>query len=1011
MATFDFSKAASIITTSNSPVLDALQVQFGVPQCMMNFAREALEAFPSPVLNSINMGINDGVALADSVFKDITRRVFLDTGIVEYDTNLGRFVFVSSSSNMGVEQDLLQSVNDLYGLGTILGFGAEAWVIGENVLDQIDEIKNCIDQLSSFSVLQKGPSAIADKIAGFSMVDPITGLSVGEFPAPPPALEAASKVFDANKEVMEQASAFIKQGLDQVKVIEDIKQARQKDPKNNPEPVFFSNLINEDPDSPWFGKTLEEALAGNTSFNLIEAQLGPDGLPIVPLDGDINPFTDIVNASGMLPPKSLKGQFLYSKTGVYYDSYGGGLDYTGCISNIVSAVYYDTNGDPIAGTGVPPKMLEWTHEHNPNIGGKGEIVTWSTFNKWADTAFDIDQIDESPQMQEFYDDDQFLQVLTDQRNREIYDLSAYIGELQASGYGEDSALLSNQRQILYAKISTHDSKINRRKKQIQVHVLLSPSNAPAKKGEIPINDFKTLDSGKLAIERGKQETLIFRPGEVSGIVLPLCPEFIKSDIPQDTFTADELLVPPVGVGNIITSDYPVSGTSGTVLSLNDRITTEGLVAIYNFLDADIVKPDSDKYFTINGTTGAASDKPAQIVASSIDSMFPSGIGIPYFRGVCNFFSGVDGDGNPKVDSYTSNNEYLYSPFRPYGYGRIQSGWDDIDSLLYNNRGATFEFWSHVPDLGTPTGLGWNSDNSLSSLHRVVLGCENRGGDFSSLNDNWVAGPQYGSNSVRGLLMGFTRDRRITQGVAPTNNPNDNKITDGLRFHMSPTQSINTSGVTFLAASLDAKYCAQDEIPASGYYGISVDTSTVTSNGDKLNDCSSSFVLTTVTVDYAEDLVSIYLNGNLLRSQSVESVFGARGSPNIPSMVDTKSFSYDVEFKDDLPPNAPGFPPQSLGYRDFWYWNGPVPQGNSGMSLTPWMIGGGYTDGMHTKDLTDMYVPTSNEGMNFMGGKWGGKKSGLHGFLGSLKLYNKAITSSDALKNYNAQKGFFGNIRI
>ena len=89
----------------------------------------------------------------------------------------------------------------------------------------------------------------------------------------------------------------------------------------------------------------------------------------------------------------------------------------------------------------------------------------------------------------------------------------------------------------------------------------------------------------------------------------------------------------------------------------------------------------------------------------------------------------------------------------------------------------------------------------------------------------------------------------------------------------------------------------------------------------------------------------------------------------------------------------------------------MPQGNSGMSLTPWMIGGGYTDGMHTKDLTDMYVPTSNEGMNFMGGKWGGKKSGLHGFLGSLKLYNKAITSSDALKNYNAQKGFFGNIRI
>ena len=65
--------------------------------------------------------------------------------------------------------------------------------------------------------------------------------------------------------------------------------------------------------------------------------------------------------------------------------------------------------------------------------------------------------------------------------------------------------------------------------------------------------------------------------------------------------------------------------------------------------------------------------------------------------------------------------------------------------------------------------------------------------------------------------------------------------------------------------------------------------------------------------------------------------------------------------------------------------------------------------MHTRDLLT-YSPGSNEGMNFMGGKWGGKKSGLYGFLGSLKLYNRAITAAEALKNYKAQKGFFTNIR-
>ena len=57
MATFDFSKAASIITTSPTPILDVMSTQFGVPQCMLDFTKEILAAFPSPILNSINSGI------------------------------------------------------------------------------------------------------------------------------------------------------------------------------------------------------------------------------------------------------------------------------------------------------------------------------------------------------------------------------------------------------------------------------------------------------------------------------------------------------------------------------------------------------------------------------------------------------------------------------------------------------------------------------------------------------------------------------------------------------------------------------------------------------------------------------------------------------------------------------------------------------------------------------------------------------------------------------------------
>ena len=67
--------------------------------------------------------------------------------------------------------------------------------------------------------------------------------------------------------------------------------------------------------------------------------------------------------------------------------------------------------------------------------------------------------------------------------------------------------------------------------------------------------------------------------------------------------------------------------------------------------------------------------------------------------------------------------------------------------------------------------------------------------------------------------------------------------------------------------------------------------------------------------------------------------------------------------------------------------------------------------MYTVDLgPNFYTPGANEGMNFMGGRWGGKKSGLHGFVGSLKLYNRAIPQNEALQNYTAQKGFFEHIR-
>jgi len=993
MASWDYAKAASVITTSPTPILDALEVQFGVPTCAINFAKEALSAFPSPVLESLNSGIGEGKRAANSLVKDVTQKLFFDTGIVEYDTNLGKLVFVSQSNKFGLENAAGQSADNLKGLGTALGFGSQIYLTAQNISEQFEDISNCMNKLASFTGLQKGISANAQDLVGFTAIDPTTGDPVEFFP-PSPADEAKSLVFEENKKDLENAIAFSEKCAQQQKNIREILKARKLDPENNPEPVFDARAVNRDPNSPFFGLTLQEALDGRTTFTLLTDLDEADEFEGRP---------EIIYAEGQKPPVARKGVFLYSQNGIYYDINYGGLDIPdGCVESIVSAVYFDEDGNPYSPDEIPDAAVKWMLDYNPNLGGKGKMIDLKTFNEYANTIFDTAYINESAPMQEYYDEDHFLQVLIDQRNREIYDLSSYVGQLLAGVYTEDSAEVVNARETLYSKIAAHDGKIKRRKKQIEVIVTLSPDGRIPKPGEIPINDLTSLDDTKIGIAKRAQEDIMFSPGEVSGIVLPVCPKFITVELEKEKFSYTDIMVPDVGTGQIITSDPDVTGTSGTVLGLQDAITTSGLVAIYNFLDADLVNPDSNEYLAINCAVSGVSDKPAKLVASSVDSLFPSGIGIPYFRGVCNFFSGSDG--SPKASTYTANDEYLFSPYRPYGYAEVKTGYDDMDSLFYKRTGMSFEAWVHVPDLHDATGAGWAADQSTLSLTRVILGCENRGGTDDTDGINTYPTPA----ATKGLLIGFTRDRRLTSGSVPSNDPADNDITNGINFGIFPTQSYSTSGIGFVGIGRNPKDCEYGiEHKIDGYHGTSVPTDT-TVNGVKFDDVSGSFALATITVDYTNDEVKIYLNGNTMVTSGAFDTFGVEGPPNIPSKLDASSFRYGITH-DDLPLVAPRFPRNRVGQKDFWYWEGPNAADRSRVNITPFIIGGGYTDGMDSKG-TDWYTEGSNTGMNFLGGEWGGKKSGFHGFIGSVKFYNRPLTADEVSANYKAQRGFFENIR-
>ena len=114
-------------------------------------------------------------------------------------------------------------------------------------------------------------------------------------------------------------------------------------------------------------------------------------------------------------------------------------------------------------------------------------------------------------------------------------------------------------------------------------------------------------------------------------------------------------------------------------------------------------------------------------------------------------------------------------------------------------------------------------------------------------------------------------------------------------------------------------------------------------------------------------------------------------------------------------------------------------------MTPWIIGGGFTDvcprsytvesnvgfkttpfGFLGTNTNATYFPTTADvsrggitGQHIRG--LGGEtysglvrnipRSGLDGYMGSFKLYSRPLNTSEVRQNYDAQRGYFGNINI
>jgi hypothetical protein len=295
----------------------------------------------------------------------------------------------------------------------------------------------------------------------------------------------------------------------------------------------------------------------------------------------------------------------------------------------------------------------------------------------------------------------------------------------------------------------------------------------------------------------------------------------------------------------------------------------------------------------------------------------------------------------------------------------------LQDFLYSKAGGTFETWVYTPNLSSSDGFNHNSN--VSGLYRLILANENIGLDPSKQPQGDILNMSLdeGIGVSRGMIFGFTRDIRFTKDEVPSNTDSDNGY-DDVSLVLAPTQSYDYSSAGFLATRTENSCDSTSSwkgmvLPASSYYG------------DKtLSACASSFCQLSLTLDHREGLVKVYLDGSLLTTSSYLDVFGSK-SPKIPSIPPNNAFEYNTT-------NITGSSLEAYKY-------GPTLD----PYFTPWILGGGYTDGY-------------SEG-NFMGGEWGGKVSGLRGYLGCTRFYSKPLTASEVLNNYNATKEFFKNIRI
>ena len=632
------------------------------------------------------------------------------------------------------------------------------------------------------------------------------------------------------------------------------------------------------------------------------------------------------------PPLSRRGKFVLSVDGLYYDSQTSGVE--PALLELANREL-DLRSDGFTEVSNPDL---WKLEFDPSLGGRGIPTTSKDLQFYFNNILDPNIIDDSRSLSRYYEQDELLLSLEGQKDRRAFDVSSELQELIDSG--SSIAVIDNMRQVMLSETAQFQDRINKRKKQIELAVKVptfmgkGPQYTP---GNVPVNDFSYLAGSNFLMDIENQRSIVLDQADVTGVVLPLEVKYTEKIESNDSIFLDHILLANVAKGETIGSPVEPSAQS---LQLNDRIVEDGLFALYNYLTVE-TDVTSGTNFGVHNSSRLGVGTNSQMVGTA-SSIFNNGLGIPYLSGVA-----FPASGSSEIDFMGS-------------YTRLPET-SQFQDFLYNTNGGTFETWIHMPYLDN-TVYGYNlHDDSTLGLYRLILANENVGisnsrGPQPDINNMRL---DAGTGLVRGAIMGFTRDRRFTLDLDPSNNDADNDVED-LVLVIAPTQSYDSSSAGFIAKRTN---CEKDLL-----HGMTVPVFS-TLNGKSLSSCGNSFVQLSITMDPQKDQVSVYMDGVELATSSYRDTFGttrAGETYKAPSIYQSNSFEYSGGPKLDT-------------------------------YFTPWILGGGYTDGFSAG--------------NFMGGEYGGKVSGLRGYLGCTRFYSKPLEASEVLNNYNATQNFFKNINM